>query len=35
MDVRELLISTKVNSVSQSDINEAKELIQAGLNKLG
>jgi putative transcriptional regulator len=34
VDVRELLISTKVNSVSQSDLDEAKELIKAGLSKL-
>ena len=35
VDVRELLVSTKSNSVCQSDLDEAKELIQAGLSKLG
>jgi transcriptional regulator with XRE-family HTH domain len=35
VDVRELLVSTKVNSINQSDLDGAKELIKAGLEKLG
>ena len=34
VDIREMFVSTRKNSVTQSEINEAKELIATGLNIL-
>jgi transcriptional regulator with XRE-family HTH domain len=35
VDVREMLVPTKRSLITQSEIDEAKELIKKGLEKLG